>query len=86
MSEGNKSRCVKYDGRAVWNPAAVMERAARMAFRRNDTDALSACLSSSCGPLQRTASPIPYGAIQCRYEVGHDGVGIVEAGEDRYDI
>jgi hypothetical protein len=38
MSEGKRSRCVKYEGRAVWKPAAVMERVARTAPRRNSTD------------------------------------------------
>lgn len=37
MSAGNRSRCVKYEGSAVWNPDAVTERVARTALRRRGT-------------------------------------------------
>jgi hypothetical protein len=37
MSEGNRSRWVKYEGRAVWKPAAVMDSVVRTALSRNGT-------------------------------------------------
>jgi hypothetical protein len=33
-----------------------------------------------------TIAPTPYCRIQCGNKVGHDGVGIVQTGEDRYDV
>ena len=36
--------------------------------------------------IAHTVPAIAYGCIQCSYKVGHDGVGIVQAGEHRYDV
>ena len=84
MSEGNRSRWVKYDGSAVWNPAAVMASVARTALRRRDTT--TGQTSSARQHWERTVAALAYDRVEHGYEVGHDGVGIVEAGEDRDDV
>ena len=40
-SEGKRSRWVKYEGRTVRKPAAVVERAVRTALRRRGTAQVS---------------------------------------------
>lgn len=86
MSEGNRSRCVKYDGSAVWKPAAAMERAARTALWRTDTKPDQLVPPHSIVPARPTTPPASYSRIERRHKIRHDGVGMVEAAKDRYDI
>ena len=64
----------------MWKPAAVMESVARTALSRSGTTRISRCLRLRLSV--HTASAVAHDCVQRGYEVGHDGVGIVQAGED----
>jgi hypothetical protein len=41
---------------------------------------------ATCSALVHTSPTVAYYRVQSSYEVGHDGVGIMQAGKDRDDI
>lgn len=84
MSEGNRSRWVKYDGSAVWKPAAAMEREVRTALSRRAT--VGGQRETGQLLMRLTASATADDGVERGHEVGHDGVGIVQAGEDGKDV
>lgn len=78
---------MKYEGRRVRKPAAVVDRAVRTALRRRGT----ACMYQRealeiTGPGQRTGSPIAYDRVQRAHKIGQDHVGIVEASQHGDDV
>ena len=61
-----------------------MDSVARTALSRSGTALVSSRLRL-CVPAHTTPA-VAYDCVQRGYKVGHDGVGIVQAGEDRDDV
>jgi hypothetical protein len=62
-----------------------MESVARTALSRNGTT-LDQQVLAAAACVAHTAPAVAYDRVQGGYEVGHNGVGVVQPGEDGNDI
>lgn len=70
----------------MWKPAAVIDRVACTALSRNGTVHASAARATVLLLPRHTAAAIAYHRVQRRYQVGHDGVGVVQPSKNRDDV